>query len=91
MHSVFSKLNFDPAHYSEWIYSPLDSMILVWMSSLRWMGSPQTFTWLQSFSRESSFCHMVTFIFDCRGLSVYTLIHNNLGLILHLPNMLILA
>lgn len=24
MHSVFSKLNFDPAHYSQWIYSPLD-------------------------------------------------------------------
>lgn len=45
MHSVFSKLNFDPAHYSQWIYSPLDSMILVWM------GSSQTFTWLQSFSR----------------------------------------
>lgn len=68
MHSVFSKLNFDPAHYSQWIYSPLDSMILVWMSSL-----------------------VVTFIFGCRGLSVYSLIHNNLGLILHLPNMLILA
>lgn len=43
------------------------------------------------FPMQPSFCHMLTFIFGFRGLSAYTLIHNNLGLILHLPNMLILA